>query len=244
MANKILSIHNLSFKYASEPGKKKTEVMRSVSFDVIEGEFTCIVGPSGCGKSTLLRMILDLLPIQSGMVERGFKHGSFVFQNFALFPWLTVHKNVEFGLKMKGVNEHERARIVHEKLGEVGLHDLGHRYPKELSGGQRQRVGIARALAVNPDILLLDEPFSSLDSLTAGTLKDDILRLWEKYKMTVVMVTHLIPEAVELADKIVVLSQKPSIVKSTTTITLARPRNNRSANFFTLADSITAQIDK
>ena len=170
--------------------------------------------------------------------------GAFVFQKFALFPWLTVHENVEFGLKMKGIKFHERTRIVHEKLAEVGLRELGLRYPKELSGGQRQRVGIARALAVNPDILLLDEPFSSLDSITAGVLKDDILRIWEKYKMTVLMVTHLISEAVELADKIVVLTQKPSTVKSTHVIAMPHPRNNRSEAFFALADDITGEIEK
>jgi NitT/TauT family transport system ATP-binding protein len=243
MQNKSVSIKNITFKY-SEPGKKVTEVMKSITFDVMEGEFTCIVGPSGCGKSTLLRMILDLLPVQTGSINKSFSHGAMVFQNFALFPWLTVEENVGFGLKMRGIKAQAHKRIVHEKLAEVGLSGLGGRYPKELSGGQRQRVGIARALAINPDILILDEPFSSLDSITAETLKLDILKIWEKYKMTVLMVTHLIPEAVELADKIIILSQKPSSVKNEVTIDLTRPRNNRDGKFFMLVDTITAQIDK
>lgn len=120
---------------------------------------------------------------------------------------------------------------------------MAHRYPKELSGGQKQRVGIARALAVNPDILFLDEPFSSLDSITAGTLKRDIMELWKKYGMTVVMVTHLIPEAIELADSIVILSQRPSHVKRILKVSIPRPRNNRSEEFFSLVDSVTDDID-
>lgn len=242
MQNNFVTIKDVSFAY-TEPHKKSVHVMDRISFDVKQGEFVCIVGPSGCGKSTLLRMILGLLPIQSGSVASQAQNGSFVFQNFALFPWLTVSDNVGFGLKMKGVSLQERRKIIHEKLSEVGLAEMAHRYPKELSGGQKQRVGIARALAVNPDILFLDEPFSSLDSITAGTLKRDIMELWKKYGMTVVMVTHLIPEAIELADSIVILSQKPSHVKRILKVSIPRPRNNRSEEFFSLVDSVTDDID-
>lgn len=242
MENNILSVEHIQHTFPED--KKRFEAIRSVSFSVKPGSFTAIVGPSGGGKSTLLRIIAGLIKPTHGNVKITTNKVSLVFQNFALFPWLTAFENIEFGLKMKGVNKMGRHKIVHEKIAEVGLVGFEHKYPKELSGGMRQRVGIARALAVSPDLLLMDEPFSSLDTFTAEKLRADLLAIWLKYKMTIVMVTHLIEEAIQLADEIIVLSKRPAEVKSTTTINLPRPRNTRSHEFFHLVDQLTTQIDQ
>lgn len=239
----LVKVSNISHAFLEEEGKP-VETLVNVSFEVEREKFICIVGPSGCGKSTLLRIILGLMPPTKGKIIRNFTKSAVVFQGFAIFPWLTVYKNVEFGLKMKGVNPKERKKIAEEKIQEVGLAQFGDKYPKELSGGMRQRVSIARALAMEPEILLMDEPFSNLDAITADKLKKDILVLWNKYKMTVFMVTHLIGEAVELSDKIIVLSRRPGSVKSVVDVALPRPRNTRSPDFYRLVDNITANIEQ
>ncbi|HEU5114341.1 MAG TPA: ABC transporter ATP-binding protein, partial [Candidatus Paceibacterota bacterium] len=212
------------------------------------GTFVSLMGPSGCGKSTLLRIIAGLETPEKGAVERGFKELSMVFQNHAIFPWLTVRENAAFGLEMKGVPLAERNRIAEEKLREVGLigpdFDLSNSYPNQLSGGQKQRVSVARALAVAPEILLMDEPFSSLDSITAERLKTDIFRLFKKYNMTVVMVNHLIEDAIELSDEIIVLSKAPGTVKEKIRVDLPYPRDNRSTHFFSLVDKVRSLIEE
>ena len=219
-------------------------VFSNVSFDIQPREFLSLVGPSGCGKSTLLRVISGLLKPSEGTIERGFQKQAMVFQNFALFPWLSVLENVEFGLKMEGFDAHKCRHVAEEKIVEVGLAGFEKKYPKELSGGQRQRVGIARALTVNPDLLLMDEPFSSLDSVIADKLKRDVHVLWEKYKMTVLMVNHLIADAIELSDRIIVMGGSPGSIKAVIPVTLSRPRNNRSPEFFELQDRITRLIEE
>jgi NitT/TauT family transport system ATP-binding protein len=180
----------------------------------------------------------------SGLLELGSSKIAMVFQNFAIFPWLTAYENIEFGLKMKGINVRERKKIVHEKIKEVGLSGFENKYPKELSGGMRQRVGIARALAVNPEILLVDEPFSSLDAFTAEKLRKDLLAIWLQYKMTVVMVTHLVEEAVQLSDRVLVLSPRPAGIKLELAIPLKYPRDKRSQEFYALVDKIVAEIEQ
>ncbi len=238
----ILKVNDLSHSF-NEGDKKIFEVIKNVSFEVKRGEFLSIVGPSGGGKSTLLRVVTGLIKPTRGSIEVNTRKVAMVFQNFAVFPWLTVHDNIGFGLKMAGVPEKERKAVVMEKIKEVGLIGFDKKYPKELSGGMRQRVGLARALAVNPELLIMDEPFSSLDTFTAEKLRSDLLDIWYKYKMTIVMVTHLVEEALLLSDRIVILSKRPASVKEILDINLDRPRNNRSEHFFSFLDKITSQIE-
>src|ERR1700712_3013177 len=205
------------------------EVLDDVSFTVGSGEVVAIVGPSGCGKSTLLSILGGLLQPSSGAAElRGAPPpGSrnpltFVFQDFALLPWATVEANVEFPLLHAGLDGAERGAIVDDALRRTGLSDFRKAYPKQLSGGMRQRVGIARALAVRPAILLMEEPLSALDSQTRELLMEDFIRLLADGSMGAVYVTHNLEEAVRLADRIVVLSRRPGRVREVVTIPLTR----------------------
>ncbi len=217
--------------------------LREVSFEVGSQEFLTLIGPSGCGKSTLLRIIAGLDKATSGNLEWAEtpKLG-FVFQSFALFPYLTVAENIEFGLKMEGIKKEVRIKKVRELIEEVGLIGFEDKHPKELSGGMRQRVGIARALAIEPNLLLLDEPFSALDEFTAENLRELLLKIWGKHGMTVIMVTHLIREALELSDKIAVLTPQPGTVREVIDNKLSRPRNIRSEEFFKMEDRLRGLI--
>jgi NitT/TauT family transport system ATP-binding protein len=205
------------------------EVLGDVSFTVSSGEVVAIVGPSGCGKSTLLSILGGLLQPSAGQAElRGapppgsLNPLTFVFQDFALLPWCTVEQNVEFVLLHAGLSEAERATIVADALHRTSLSDFRGAYPKQLSGGMRQRVGIARALAVRPAILLMDEPLSALDSQTRELLMEDFIRLLADGAMGAVYVTHNLEEAVRLADRIVVLSRRPGRVREVVPIPLTR----------------------
>ena len=205
------------------------EVLDDVSFTVGAGEVVAIVGPSGCGKSTLLSILGGLLRPGAGAAElRGapppesLNPLTFVFQDFALLPWCTVEENVEFPLQHTGLSPSERKTIVDDALRRTGLSDFRGTYPKQLSGGMRQRVGIARALAVRPAILLMDEPLSALDSQTRELLMEDFVRLLADGAMGAVYVTHNLEEAVRLADRIVVLSRRPGRVRQVVTIPLTR----------------------
>lgn len=240
MPNDILTLEKIHHVFPDG----KLEAIKEVSFSVRAGSFTALIGPSGCGKSTLLRIIAGLIKPTKGKIKVETDKISMVFQNFALFPWLTVEENIEFGLKMRGMSEEHRRKIVQEKIVEVGLNGFEKQYPQSLSGGMRQRVGIARALTMEPELLLMDEPFSSLDTFTAEKLRSDLLGLWLKYKMTVIMVTHLIEEAVQMADEIVVFSRRPSHVKEVKKIEMIRPRNLRSREFFKIHDELSAKIDR
>jgi NitT/TauT family transport system ATP-binding protein len=205
------------------------EVLDDVSFTVRSGEVVAIVGPSGCGKSTLLSILGGLLQPSAGTAEwRGaapagsFNPLTFVFQDFALLPWCTVEENVEFPLLHTGLGEVERRAVVDDALRRTSLSDFRGTYPKQLSGGMRQRVGIARALAVRPAILLMDEPLSALDSQTRELLMEDFIRLLADGSMGAVYVTHNLEEAVRLADRIVVLSRRPGRVRDVVSIPLTR----------------------
>jgi NitT/TauT family transport system ATP-binding protein len=217
----------------------RQEVLRDINLEVEKGELVCIVGPSGCGKSTLLRQITGLEKPKTGeVILANEAKTAMVFQNFALFPWLTVLENVGFGLKMLGKNPQEISKKAKEHIKETGLEGMEQKHPKELSGGMKQRVGIARALAIKPTILFLDEPFSSLDVFTADTLRADLLKIWAKDGLTVLMVSHLVEEAVYLADRIVIMSPSPGRIKKILKVGLPRPRNIRSESFYHLVDEI------
>jgi NitT/TauT family transport system ATP-binding protein len=217
---------------------RRLHALHEVSFGVEEGEFVSIVGPSGCGKSTLLKIIAGLVAPSSGQVR--FRGGricgphskiSLVFQAFALFPWRTVLENVEYGLEMQGVSKLERRRLASDYIGMVGLAGYEHMYPKQLSGGMKQRVGIARALAVEPEVVLMDEAFSAIDEVTAEVLRDEVAEIHKQTGKTFVLVTHNLSEAIELADKVVVLSSRPAKVKKIMPISLDRPRDRTHALF-------------
>lgn len=211
------------------------------SLDVLPGEFLVLLGPSGSGKSTLLRMIVGLdEPTEGAIHYNNFQvsDASFVFQHFALLPWLTVEKNIALGLHCKKLSTQAKHKLVSRELERFGLTKFRTSYPRELSGGMQQRVGLARALATDPKVILLDEPFSELDSFTAEELRQELLKIWRDTKITIVMVTHLISEAIEMADRIVALSPSPGRVEAVIKNTLTRPRNLRSEKAFALEDKL------
>lgn len=223
--------------------------LKDIDLEIQSGEFVAVVGPSGCGKSTLLRIIAGLIPPTSGEVLLdGQKVAgtnptiSFIFQNFGLFPWLNVYQNVAFPLKMLGISKGKAKSQSEAIIKEVGLTGFEKSHPKELSGGMKQRAGIARALNGESKIILADEPFSSLDAFTAKTLRDELLRIWKHYKKTVVVVTHLVDEALYLADRIVVLTPGPGKIERIITNKLSRPRNTREEKFYKLSDELTRII--
>jgi ABC-type nitrate/sulfonate/bicarbonate transport system ATPase subunit len=218
-----------SFRHQSETNHLK--VLDNISLVVEGGTFTSVIGPSGCGKSTLLRIIDGLIPPDSGTVTIGGKRvrepsldRGFVFQQFNLLPWRTVIGNIEFGLENLGVKRGERRRRAEEVLRLVQLEGFERSFPGQLSGGMQQRVGLARALAVDPSILLMDEPFGSVDDQTRMLLQDELLGIWEGHQKTVVFVTHDIEEALYLADRIVVMRARPSRVTRTIDVPFERPR--------------------
>lgn len=215
-------------------GKKTTEfeAIKQLDLTVKQGEFLAIVGPSGCGKSTFLDMIAGLAKPSSGeifidgkLIKGPALDRGIVMQGYALFPWRTVRKNVEFGLEIKNVPKQDRGQISQKYIEMVGLKNFADRYPHELSGGMKQRVAIARALAYDPEVLLMDEPFAAVDAQTRETLQEELLRIWEQTKKTIVFVTHGIDEAVFLADRVAVMSSHPGTIKDIVTINLPRPRD-------------------
>jgi len=226
---KTLELRHLEKTYFDPYAGSHVTAVHDVSLEVQQGDFVSVVGPSGCGKTTILNMVAGFIPHSGGEMllngkaingpgpERGV-----VFQSFALFPWKTVLDNVGFGPKMRGVAKAERDRIAHEYLALAGLSHAANRYPNELSGGMQQRVGVVRALANNPEVLLMDEPFASVDAQTRMTLQEELTRIWQARKPTVIFVTHDVPEAVFLANRVVVLSK--GRVLDQIDVALPRPR--------------------
>ncbi|HUN68991.1 MAG TPA: ABC transporter ATP-binding protein [Burkholderiales bacterium] len=226
---KSLALRKLSKTYFDPYAGAHVTAVRDVSLEVREGEFVSIVGPSGCGKTTILNMIAGFIPISSGEIlldgraidgpgpDRGV-----VFQSFALFPWKTVLENVAFGPRMRGLPKGECEKIAREYLEIVGLGHVAARYPAELSGGMQQRVGVVRALANNPEVLLMDEPFASVDAQTRMTLQEELTRIWMERRPTIVFITHDVEEAVFLANRVVALS-KGRVLKEID-VPLPRPR--------------------
>jgi NitT/TauT family transport system ATP-binding protein len=225
-----ICVKNLNKCYRVREGN--LPALFAVDLKVAEGEFVSIVGPSGCGKSTLLYILGGFIRADSGVIEVGGKavtgpgtDRGVVFQEYALFPWLTVTQNIRYGLEMTGVARREREETVRRLVRTIGLEGFEHRFPRELSGGMKQRVAIARTLAYDPNILLLDEPFGALDAQTRETMQDELLRLWQATRKTVVMVTHDVNEAVYLSDRVLVMSQRPGRMVAEFSIAIDRSGN-------------------
>lgn len=229
--DKLSQVYYLRDKESSE--KVKFQALKDFTLSIDQGEFIAIVGPSGCGKSTLLDIISGLVKTESGSISIDGKvvngpalDRGFVMQGYALFPWRTIRKNVEFGLELKKVPKKERNTISDEFIELVGLKGFEDRYPHELSGGMKQRVAIARSLAYDPEVLLMDEPFAAVDAQTRETLQDELMNIWDKTNKTIIFVTHSIEEAVLLADRVVVMTKNPGTIKKIVNIDLPRPRTN------------------
>jgi NitT/TauT family transport system ATP-binding protein len=228
---------------------REVVALRDINLQIPQGQFVCLLGPSGCGKSTLLNAIAGFSLPSSGEItadgqlitgpgpERGM-----VFQEYALFPWMTVEKNIAFGLEVKGMAQAEIKQRVDQLLGMLSLSDFRNRYPKDLSGGMRQRVAIARVLALDSPIMLMDEPFGALDALTRRNLQDELLRIWSELKKTIIFVTHSIEEAIYLADRIVVMTYRPGTVKRDMIVELPRMRDPASADFNALKRELGALV--
>ena len=210
--------------------------VQDFTLDVAEGEFVCIVGPSGCGKSTFLRMAAELESISSGSIRIASTPGSkkpansVVFQEYAIFPWKTVIENVAFGQQMRGVSERERTEVARYWLDRVGLTKFANYYPHQISGGMKQRVSIIRALANDPEVLLMDEPLGALDAQTRVVLQEELLRIWEETRKTVLYITHSLEEAVLLGDRVVLMSAQPGRILDIYQIDLPRPRSFATTN--------------
>jgi NitT/TauT family transport system ATP-binding protein len=242
-----IHIEHVHQTYAGQDGP--VVALDNITLDIRQGEFVCLLGPSGCGKSTLLNAIAGFVTPTSGRI---LAHGEpvrhpgpqrgMVFQEYALFPWMTVEQNIAFGLEIKGLDADARQQRIDHWLGTLGLDDFRRRFPKDLSGGMRQRVAIARVLALDSPILLMDEPFGALDALTRRNLQDELARIWAQTGKTVVFVTHSIEEAIYLADRIVVMTYRPGTVKQDRLLHLARPRDPASAEFNALKRELGALV--
>jgi NitT/TauT family transport system ATP-binding protein len=243
MSQSAVSIRNVSMTFPGKHPGEQIDVLDTVSAEVAPGEFVCLVGPSGCGKSTLLNIVAGFLDASSGEVRVEGEPVTgpdarriFVFQENGVFPWLNVVENVGFGLRKVG--QSERRRIIARYIDMVGLNGFESAYPRELSGGMRQRVEIARALAANPDIIYMDEPFGALDFLTRMKMRADLVRIWQSEKKTILFVTHDIEEAVQLADRILVMTKRPATIQEIVDVDLARPRDLDSRGYLEKRDRI------
>jgi NitT/TauT family transport system ATP-binding protein len=245
-----VTISHVGKVFASRQGEPLI-VLDDLSFTIEKSEFVCILGPSGCGKTTLLRMIAGLDHATTGVIDVDGEpvtgpdpRIAMIFQEYSLYPWRTVRANVEFGLQMRGIPPEERREIVDRNIRLVGLEDFAMSYPYELSGGMRQRVAVARALATDPAVLLMDEPFGALDAQTRNRMQKELLRIWEKTKKTIIFITHSVDEAVFLANRIVVLSPRPSRVDVIYDVNIPRPRDRTSVEFAKLRREVLELIDQ
>jgi NitT/TauT family transport system ATP-binding protein len=240
-------IKNVSKVFSSNDSE--LVALDDINLDIKHGEFICLLGPSGCGKSTLLNavagfslptsgtILVDGKPVQLPGPDRGM-----VFQEYALFPWMTVEKNIAFGLEIQKQSKAQIADKVDALLKMLNLQDFRDRYPKDLSGGMRQRVAIARVLALDSPIMLMDEPFGALDSLTRRNLQDELLRIWMEFKKTIIFVTHSIEESIYLADRIVVMTYRPGKIKKNVNVTMPHPRDPSSAEFNDLKKELSLLV--
>lgn len=247
----MLEIKNISKTY--DNNGQLIETIKDFSLTIDEHKFIVLVGPSGCGKTTLLKIVAGLLEPSAGEVvldgkkilepdkERGM-----IFQSFSLFPWLTVKDNISFGLDLQNLSRKQKDKIVQHYLQIVGLSDFADAYPKNLSGGMQQRLAIARTLANNPKVLLMDEPFGSLDSQTRSKMQEFLTGLWEKDRKTILFVTHDVEEAIFLADTVYLMSQRPTEIKQVFNVPFVRPRLHElkySQEFFELEKEIAQRLD-
>ena len=224
-----IEINNLDVRFGR--GTNIVEAVSDVTIDIKPGEFVSILGPSGCGKSTLLNVVAGFVELSGGSVRvdgkevngPGVERGM-VFQQYSLFPWLTVRKNVEFGLKMQGRDSHEREKAARTLLGLAGLLAFENHYPDQLSGGMKQRVGIVRALATSPQVLLMDEPFGALDAQTRVVMQQILTNMWQRFRLSVLFITHDIDESIFLSDKVYVMTARPGRIKAEIEVPLPRPR--------------------
>jgi len=243
----FLAVHDVGKTFMI--GNKQVEALRNVSLVIEKGEFVCVIGASGCGKSTLLRIIAGFDEPTSGCVEiydhpvqgPGSDRGM-VFQDYALFPWLTVRENIAFGPRQKGMTAARVRAITDEFLNMVGLAAFADRFPSQLSGGMKQRVAIARVLANEANILLMDEPFGALDALTREQLQDELMQIWARTGLTVIFVTHSVEEATLLADRVVVMTAGPGRIEADTRIDLPRPRDVSSPAFNEVRRGLTQRL--
>jgi NitT/TauT family transport system ATP-binding protein len=242
-ADAVVRVRDVWMTFAGKSRDSDVRVLEGVHAEVRAGEFVCIVGPSGCGKSTLLNIVAGFIPPTSGevlvegkQVTRPDARRIFVFQENGVFPWLTVAQNVGFGLQRREPGE--RQHIVRHYIDMVGLTGFERAFPRELSGGMRQRVEIARALASQPSIIYMDEPFGALDYLTRLKMRADLIRIWQEERKTILFVTHDIEEAVQLADRVLVMTRRPATIKEEVRVDLPRPRDIDSPDYLRVRDRI------
>jgi NitT/TauT family transport system ATP-binding protein len=241
--DKAILLESVSKKY--DVGSSSLKVIEDLTFDVNKNEFVCVVGPSGCGKTTLLRIVAGLEPPSSGRVlvfgrppDPKIQRFGVIFQEDSLLPWRTVLGNVEFGLEIQNYQEAERERVAKTFLELVGLQGFENYYPHQISGGMKKRVAIARALAIDPDLILMDEPFADLDAQTRSLMQRELLKIWSKLNKSVLFITHNVEEAVFLAQRVVVLTKRPSRVKQIIDIDLPYPRARLSPPFISYRERI------
>lgn len=243
------TIHIENIDHVFEGEISEITALKGINLEVQAGEFVCLLGPSGCGKSTLLNIIAGFIKASAGKVlvddqvvtgpgpDRGM-----VFQEYALFPWLTVSQNIEFGLELQKMNVNERKQRVQDLLKKFSLTEFAERFPRDLSGGMKQRVAIARLLALDSPVLLMDEPFGALDALTRRSLQDELLKIWLEFKKTVIFVTHSIEEAIFLADRIIVMTYRPGMIKKDLKVNLPRSRDPISPEFNAIKRELTELV--
>lgn len=237
-----LAVHASRLSKTYGDGRSAVPALEDVSLDIAEGEFLCIVGASGCGKSTLLNLVAGLYHVTEGSIDTGGRRTALMFQEPALFPWLTASANVELALTLRGESRRAARAWAGDLLELVRLGGFASKRPHELSGGMRQRVALARALAQDADILLMDEPFGALDAMTRDLLHDELERVWSSTRLTVMFVTHNVREAVRLGDRIVVMTSRPGRVAQIHDVDLERPRRIESPEVSELTAEVTARL--
>lgn len=247
----ILSINNIKKTFITDGDRGSLTVLQDINVDIQENEFVCIVGPSGCGKSTLLRLIAGLeSPTEGNVLYRGEnltkprKEIGMVFQNYSLMPWLNVEDNIAMGLNFKRVSKKEKKETVDEYLEIIGLEKFRKSYPHELSGGMQQRVAIARTLANNPDVVLMDEPFGALDAYTRIILQKELLRIWEKHKKTIIFVTHSVDEAIYLGDRIILMSRRRGSIDREVQVDMPRIRDRSDSQYGKLTQELLEELEQ